>query len=714
MPDNSFTQILTSGCLHYSDADATLHDVRRRSQRQSHQLHAEPSVCEDAKEFPQYETSAGGDVRRMLADRGGGSKRYETLSTLSSGDRDWEADQYGEEHYDRDTRWHTRHQPSFKYDSYEATGYGQGRNPSMLPSVKLKVAHQEPISIRPRNKNPQIVNVCQTFRFPDNFITQNNATRMVQHQDRLTQQQFAPVPAVRRAPLLSPYHSASRSRAGGFFSVYRRHRNMHSQTSRTLIELVEAEQKVQQQQQTLRPTAGPRTTTNYRVPEESVLASSDSESSTIGDPTDGRSRMAATDRKAKVLSMAREQLRAGNVGRAPHQVPYFDRTKRNRSCTKLVDGGATMGGHYGRSTKQPAAVGTVGKSSRYVVAKTKVDHRRTTTHAQDAHDSPFVDDPFVSGPVGRVTRKQLHLAEESHDDEEGLDEEEDESDDGSIDEQLDGERRDECNATTLLSLEGESAEDQDEEPIGDTFGRRRGHAPDVMCVGAGSKEGSVSIAGIVDKLQDNVWEVCLEGIWDLMDTAGRIDWKAQEKYITVINRKLIEFLKSPRTALCRSACQVSGELFCQAKSTKRPEFDEMVDILLCKTADPNRFIQKDANVALDKLVTYIPTPHTVRAISNRGTIHRNPLVRTATARLLVCICVVSGLDAILGTTANTRTRKTILSMLAKFLTDKNMETRKFGERLYRMLRKHKFFDEYFYKDMDNNLRTNLKRVLKGV
>ncbi|XP_052888654.1 uncharacterized protein LOC128297125 [Anopheles moucheti] len=686
MPDNGFTQVITSGCL-YTDTDTILSDVRR-SHRRPYQLHEGSSVCDEPKEFPQYETASGSDVRRMLSGRG----------------REWEtADRYDEEHHERD-RWHTGQ--SFKYESYEGSGYNHLRNPGR-PAVRLKVAHQEPISIRPRNKNPQIVNVCQTFRFPDNFITQNNATRMEQQQDRLVHQQLpVPIPA-RRPPLLSPYRSASRSRVGGFFSVYRRHRNMHSQTSRTLIELVEAEQKMQQQQQqtnSIRPTAGPRTTTNYggssyRMPEETMLASSDSESS-IGEPADVRLRMQQGDRKAKVLSMVREQLRAGN-GRAAH-VPYFDRTKRNHSCTKLVDGGATMGGHYGRSTKLPAA-GTNGKPSRFAI-KPKTDNRRTC--AQEGHE--FVDDPFVS-KAGR--NRKLHLGEDSIDDEEGLQEEEDESDDGSIDEQLENDR-DECSGP--IDLECEGGEDHDDETIGDTFGRRRGLGAEVVCVAVGAKEGSVSIAAIVDKLQDNVWEVCLEGIWDLMDTACRIDWKMQEKYITVINRKLIEFLKSPRTALCRSACQVSGELFCQAKSTKRPEFDEIVDILLCKTADPNRFIQKDANVALDKLVTYIPTPHTVRAISNRGTIHRNPLVRTATARLLVCICVVSGLDAILGTTANTRTRKTILSMLAKFLTDKNLETRKFGERLYRMLRKHKFFDEYFYKDMDNNLRTNLKRALKGV
>uniref|UniRef100_A0A182JNQ0 CLASP_N domain-containing protein n=1 Tax=Anopheles christyi TaxID=43041 RepID=A0A182JNQ0_9DIPT len=694
MSEIGFTQILTSGCL-YSDTDSSADGVRR-SRRRSYQAleDAQPSVMDESKEFPQYETSTSGDVRHMLAER----RRFET--TVTSNDREWNAiDYYSEEQADRHDRERWRTGQTVKH---ERNAYGHSRCPG-VPAVQLKVAHQEPISIRPRNKNPQIVNVCQTFRFPDNFITQNNATRMVQHQDRVVNQQH-PVSEPRRPPLLSPRHSTSRSPVGGFFSLYRRNRNMHSQTSRTMIELVEAEQKMQHQ--TVRPSVGPRATTNYgassyRVAEDSLLASSCSETSI--DELDVRPRLLHAERKSKVPALVREQLRAGN-GRTS-QVPYFDRTKRNRSCTKLVDGGATMGGHYGRSTKLPA-VGALGKLNRYP-AKSKVDNRRPTLE-EDTLESPFVDDTFAA--TGGRNRK-LHLVDDSLADEEILDEEEDDSDDESIDEQQDN-NRDECNGQ--LDLDGENEEDNDEESIGDTCGRRRGHGTEVVRAGAGTKDGPVSISGIVDKLQDNVWEVCLEGIWDLMDTANRIDWKVQEKYITVINRKLIEFLKSPRTALCRSACQVSGELFRQAKSTKRPEFDEMVDILLCKTADPNRFIQKDANVALDKLVTYIPTPHTVRAISNRGTIHRNPLVRTATARLLVCICVVAGLDAILGTTANTRTRKTILTMLAKFLTDKNLETRKFGERLYRMLRKHKFFDEYFYKDMDNNLRTNLKRALKGV
>ncbi|XP_053670746.1 uncharacterized protein LOC128721062 [Anopheles nili] len=705
MSESGFSQIITSGCL-YTDADAGPNGIRRSAQRRGIQMQQDMSLKSEPKEFPLYETASSGDVRRMLVDHGTYAKRFET--TLTSIDGEWDVNRY--DNYEADPRERDRRTGQHpKQETYEGNGYFHTRNPRM-PAVRLKVAHQDPISIRPRNKNPQIVNVCQTFRFPDNFITQNNANRVAQHQEHMLQQQ-RPVPEPRRAPiqLLSPCHSTyrSRSRLGGFFGVYRRHRNMHSQTSRTLLELVESEQKLQLQ--SVGSTAVPRTVMNHsfgghRMPEDSVLATSASETS-IGEGTDIHPRVPPTERKAK-MALAREPARTG-IGRSS-QVPYFDRTKRNRSCTKLVDGGATMGGHYGRSSRTPA-VSNGGKSARYL-AKPKADHRRSL--GEDALECPFVDDPFASMTSRNRNRPFMAEDADSIDDNEGLDDEEDVSDVDPLDEQ-DNDRED-LNESNDLEVDEEEEQD-DEVQMGDAFGHRRSH---VAATGdarsASVKEGSIGISGIVDKLQDNVWEVCLEGIWDLMDMAGRIDWKLQEKYITVINRKLIEFLKSPRTALCRSACQVSGELFRQAKSTKRPEFDEMVDILLCKTADPNRFIQKDANVALDKLVTYIPTPHTVRAISNRGTIHRNPLVRTATARLLVCVCVVSGLDAILGATANTRTRKTILSMLAKFLTDKNLETRKFGERLYRMLRKHKFFDEYFYKDMDNNLRTNLKRVLKGV
>ncbi|XP_001847337.2 uncharacterized protein LOC6037423 [Culex quinquefasciatus] len=450
---------------------------------------------------------------------------------------------------------------------------------SAATTQNLNVIQLEPISIKSAKKNPQIVNVKQTFRFPNNFITEKKS-----------------------------YHSYGQGRAPA-------PRNMHSQTSKTIVELYEAEKRDDE-------LLVPRESSDSDVSLDRGLHRNTSY--TVMDPVGKKNHHKNCGAVKPVdMIMIKPKVRA-----AAPSTPYFSgRKKRPGSKRKYTR-------DYFPMTSKSTPKRKLG-----MYGSLKVD-------GGDG-DSGNLDDPTT-------TTTTMTTTESSNPSTDSLD--------------------DECS----------------------TFGT------------------TVQIGRIIDKLQDNIWEVSLHGIRELMETASQVDWKKHEKYVTVINRKMIDFLKSPRSSLCRYACQASGELFREAKSVKRPEFDEIVDILLCKTADPNRFIQKDANVALDKLVTYIPIGHSVRVLAARGPVHKNPLVRTATARLLVCICALSGLDAILGTNASPRTRKEILTMLAKFLTDKNLETRKFGERLYKMLRKHKFFNEYFYKDMDSNCKNNLKRVLKGM
>lgn len=136
--------------------------------------------------------------------------------------------------------------------------------------------------------------------------------------------------------------------------------------------------------------------------------------------------------------------------------------------------------------------------------------------------------------------------------------------------------------------------------------------------GASAYSNDITLASVLDKLYDGSWNVSYEGLNELLYIAARIDWNQHERDISGINRKLIYMFRSPRSTVCRVTCQVAGELFRIVKCTKRPEFDEIVDTLLAKTADSNRFIQKDANVALDKMVTYISSFHSVRALCAKG------------------------------------------------------------------------------------------------
>lgn len=105
------------------------------------------------------------------------------------------------------------------------------------------------------------------------------------------------------------------------------------------------------------------------------------------------------------------------------------------------------------------------------------------------------------------------------------------------------------------------------------------------------------------------------------------------------------------------------------------EFDEVVDLLLFKTADANKFIRQDANLALDCMVTHIPTSHAIRALCSKGPSHKNYLVRTATVRLVVCAVVIAGTENILNPTNSEQTRKKIFYYLPKFVEDKNLEVR---------------------------------------
>ncbi|KAJ8961785.1 hypothetical protein NQ318_021387 [Aromia moschata] len=179
----------------------------------------------------------------------------------------------------------------------------------------------------------------------------------------------------------------------------------------------------------------------------------------------------------------------------------------------------------------------------------------------------------------------------------------------------------------------------------------------------------------MSQLNEKSMSIALRGLAEIVEICRVLDADFAYPHMTVINQRLIELMKSPRSHVCRTACQAVGHLFEYIKDTRRPEFDEIVDTLLCRTADANKFIRHDANLALDCMVTHIPVFHAVRALTTKGPDHKNPLVRVATARLLVCAVVIAGPQNILHPNGNDFTRKRIILNMVKFLDDKDMATR---------------------------------------
>ncbi|KAI4459304.1 clasp [Holotrichia oblita] len=163
----------------------------------------------------------------------------------------------------------------------------------------------------------------------------------------------------------------------------------------------------------------------------------------------------------------------------------------------------------------------------------------------------------------------------------------------------------------------------------------------------------ISLTDLLNRIQDENWNVSLKALADVTDLCRTTDAELMMPHMITINQKMLELLRSPRSHVCRTACQAAGHLFESMKDTRGPEFNDIVDTLLNKTADSNKFIRQDANLALDCMVTHISTFHAIRALCSKGPSHKNHLVRCATVRLIICAVVIAGPDIILNPIMNT-------------------------------------------------------------
>lgn len=222
-----------------------------------------------------------------------------------------------------------------------------------------------------------------------------------------------------------------------------------------------------------------------------------------------------------------------------------------------------------------------------------------------------------------------------------------------------------------------------------------------------------SIFQIMTRVKDSQWSIALKGLIEVTECSQAMDTSLLFPHMTTINQKLLQLLRSPRSHVCRTACQIAGHLFAIMKDTRRPEFDDIVEVLLSKTADSNKCIRKDANLSLDCMVTHIPIYHAIRSLCLKGPSHKNPLVRTATLRLIVCAVVITGSDIILGSPGHEATRKRIIIFFPQFLFDKHLETRKYGERLFKIFSKEPHFEYYLKKYLDPNDINRISIILKS-
>ncbi|CAB3246959.1 unnamed protein product [Arctia plantaginis] len=211
---------------------------------------------------------------------------------------------------------------------------------------------------------------------------------------------------------------------------------------------------------------------------------------------------------------------------------------------------------------------------------------------------------------------------------------------------------------------------------------------------------------LLRRLRSPSWFEVMDTLDDIPKVLAKFWGVIAENRIADLLRQIISHVESPRTQVSRTACNTLAAILKNTNYTKKPEFYEAVTILLIKTGSFSRPVRRAANVALDDIVCGVDLSHVVTALCIHGVTHKSPLVRCASARLLVVCCALGGGGRdLLRTRPPTAAyaRKHALRSLAALLDDKNTDTRKYAERLYTMLRPLTNFEAFYLTDVDVEL-----------
>lgn len=85
---------------------------------------------------------------------------------------------------------------------------------------------------------------------------------------------------------------------------------------------------------------------------------------------------------------------------------------------------------------------------------------------------------------------------------------------------------------------------------------------------------------LLTQMKCSDWNVALAALKKIANLSEKLDQESMYPYMPEINQRLIQLIQSPRSHVCRTSCQIAGQLFHTVGDTRRPEFDDIVDLLL--------------------------------------------------------------------------------------------------------------------------------------
>ena len=142
-------------------------------------------------------------------------------------------------------------------------------------------------------------------------------------------------------------------------------------------------------------------------------------------------------------------------------------------------------------------------------------------------------------------------------------------------------------------------------------------------------------------------------------------------------------------------------------------FEEVVALLLLKSADTNKFLKSDANKALDVMSEQVSIHKAVTSVISGGLESKNCQIRTTVARLLANITTAVGCQNVFESSPDTY--QPLLLAAAELLVDGSVEVRTFTKTLFRTLGKHQQFYTHLQQVIGEQAKFNrLEKIIKDL
>jgi hypothetical protein len=217
---------------------------------------------------------------------------------------------------------------------------------------------------------------------------------------------------------------------------------------------------------------------------------------------------------------------------------------------------------------------------------------------------------------------------------------------------------------------------------------------------------SLSLA--LNNLNSSEWETNLDG-FRLLVRLSRHHPESLNKDLHNININGMRHLLNLRSQVARAACLFFKELFLSQGKLIEQDVEKIAEKLLDKASDTNRFIREDSGAALETMVLHLTPAKIIQCLDTYGLKHRNPMVRTSSARLLTLLIRRLGSERVLYDHP-----EKILPMIMHFLQEGSLDTRTHAKASLAELVSHKGFDSQLRRHVSPDTLRNVSKSIAAI